>query len=359
MLNLFVVLLAISSSFTHADGVLQFSANSRREIISQTHPKALGLARIGTCTGFFVKSQDNNHTFLSSSRHCFDYDAVHWCQTGVAKIYTTEQEIKCLSVAVGDDKHDTVIFEFENIARDRSGDFTYATDMPEIGTSLEMLGFPSDGFLTQPRSSILVSTHNCQVVEKNATNVYLRNPEMMVNISGDKVFRHNCSTYGGNSGGPMMIEGTRIVIGIPDLYTRFTTPMTHLEDGKSIQGVRVNGFVEDMRDDFKVYGLETSEPKIPANLRHGYLGSGSFTQANGQKLEIAQVNYYSNVALINFVVAGASADLNGKYSCSKTNECYGSKFTIKILSENQFSIIHQQTKEVIATYQRVAKSVKN
>lgn len=29
---------------------------------------------------------------------------------------------------------------------------------------------------------------------------------------------HNCTTYGGNSGGPMYIEGTRVVIGLPFTY---------------------------------------------------------------------------------------------------------------------------------------------
>jgi hypothetical protein len=237
MLNL-LFSAVLFASFAHADSIEIFSANSRRETIAQDAPKAIGFVKIGGCTGYFIKSTDTSRSFISSARHCFKYDAPTWCKTGTAKIHSTGQVLKCLGVAAGDETHDTVLLEFENTIRDRSGDFSYANAIPAKGTRLEMIGYPKDGYLTDRKVDTLITTHNCKVVATSGSNIYTNIPEVI----NDKVFRHDCSTYGGNSGGPMMIEGTRTVIGIPDQYKPGSTPTSDIEDARSIQGVRADSF---------------------------------------------------------------------------------------------------------------------
>jgi hypothetical protein len=287
------------TTLAHADEIKIFSANSRREVLAKNATKAIGFAKVGGCTGFFVKTTDTNRSFVSSSRHCFKYDADAWCKTGIARIHTTGQELKCLGVAAGTETHDTVLLEFQNIPRDRSGDFSYANRMPPVGSRLEMIGFPKDGFLTDRTVDTLISTHNCKVITTTGRNLYTNVPEVI----DDEVFRHDCSTYGGNSGGPMMIEGTRTVVGIPDQYRPGSTPDTDLEDGRSIQGVRVDAYVADLNVDLASNGISVVDPIVPSFTKLKYFTDGKFTSPiNKQVISIRETSFLSNTSLKSFSI---------------------------------------------------------
>ncbi len=300
MLNLLFASLLLST-LAVADQIEMFSANSRRATVAKTDAKALSFVKIGGCTGFFVKTTDTNKSFVSSSRHCFKYDAPTWCKTGSARIHATGEEIKCLGIAAGTQTHDTILLEFQNIPRDRSGDFAYTNKMAAKGTRLEMIGYPKDGFLTDRTVDTLITTHNCKIVAIKATNLYTNIPEVI----DDKVFRHDCSTYGGNSGGPMMIEGTRTIIGIPDQYRPGSTPATNLEDGRSIQGVRVDAYAIDLRHDLTANGISVVTPVVPTINKLTYFADGSFTDSTKQQiLKVTDTSYLSNTTLRSFTIAG-------------------------------------------------------
>jgi hypothetical protein len=303
------------SSLAYADQIEMFSANSRREIIAKTETKAIGFAKIGGCTGFFVKTSDTNKTFISSSRHCFKYDAPTWCKTGTARIHTTGEVLNCLGVAAGTTTHDTILLEFQNVSRDRSGDFSYTNKMPAKGTRLEMTGYPKDGFLTDRTVDTLISTHNCKIVAITATNLYTNIPEVI----DDKVFRHDCSTYGGNSGGPMMIEGTRTIVGIPDQYRPGSTPTTDLEDGRSIQGVRVDAYAADLIHDLSSNGISVVTPVVPTLTKLTYFADGSFTDSTKkQNLKVTETSFLSNTTLKSFSIGGDDFDCSADTCKSPT-----------------------------------------
>jgi len=287
------------SSFAGIDDIDLFSANTRRETLSKNSPKAIGFVKIGGCTGFFVETSHATRSFVSSSRHCFEYDAPAWCKTGTAKIHSTGQQIKCLGVAAGDETHDTIMFEFQNISRDRSGDLSYSKTMPPKSTRLEMIGFPKDGYLTDSSLDTLITSHNCRVVNPGGTNIYTSVPEVI----DDEVFLHDCSTYGGNSGGPMMIEGTLVVVGIPDQYRPGSTPTTDLDAGRNIQGVRVDAFVDDLQSDLLVAGIVLVDPVIPQIKNLSYFADGSFTdQSKKQVIKISETSFLSDTSLKSFTL---------------------------------------------------------
>jgi hypothetical protein len=329
MLNLLIASL-LFSTFAHADQIEMFSANSRRVTIAKTETKAIGFAKIGGCTGFFVKTTDTNKTFVSSSRHCFKYDAPTWCKTGTARIHATSEEIKCLGVAAGTQTHDTILFEFQNIPRDRSGDFSYSNKMPAKGTRLEMIGYPKDGFLTDRTVDTLITTHNCKIVAITATNLYTNIPEVI----DDKVFRHDCSTYGGNSGGPMMIEGTRTIVGIPDQYRPGSTPTTDLEDGRSIQGVRVDAYASDLAHDLTATGISVVTPVVPTLNKLAYFADGSFTDSTKKQiLKVTETSFLSNTTLKSLTIGG------DKFNCAQdTCKSATSSKIIMIMGSDEMKI---------------------
>ncbi|MCI5127689.1 MAG: hypothetical protein D3907_04135, partial [Candidatus Electrothrix sp. AUS3] len=76
-----------------------------------------------------------------------------------------------------------------------------------------MIGYPSDPYAT---GGIMI-TENCWVQSSSVRNPY-RGTSYWDNGMQDEVFTHNCTTYGGNSGGPMIGEGTNVVFGMPYAY---------------------------------------------------------------------------------------------------------------------------------------------
>ena len=61
-----------------------------------------------------------------------------------------------------------------------------------------------------PRRGRLTVTENCWVIDGDEPSPHA---DLL-----DRSALHNCSTYGGNSGGPMIAEGTRIAVGLPFTY---------------------------------------------------------------------------------------------------------------------------------------------
>ena len=66
-----------------------------------------------------------------------------------------------------------------------------------------MVGYPAD----QYRRAKLTTTENCWILQADTASPHSRHV--------DRSARHNCTTYGGNSGGPMIAEGSDIALSLP------------------------------------------------------------------------------------------------------------------------------------------------
>jgi hypothetical protein len=75
-----------------------------------------------------------------------------------------------------------------------------------------MIGYPADEDPQTARRGKLTTTENCWVLKSSVPSLY-DDPHL-----ADHSSLHNCTTYGGNSGGPMYIEGSLDAIGLPFTY---------------------------------------------------------------------------------------------------------------------------------------------
>ncbi|MBX3228928.1 MAG: trypsin-like peptidase domain-containing protein [Labilithrix sp.] len=196
----------------------QFFVNASRR-----DPTALEASRVGRvnpgCAAFFLEN-DVNKTFLMTARHCFDFDTEAWCATDGEIVQENGTRGQCTRVVVEDDSHDLVVFEADmKHAAKGSTTLRLASYAPRARTRLTMIGYPADADPDSARLGAITTTENCWTLGSRIPSLY-SDPRL-----NDMTLRHNCSTYGGNSGGPMYVEGTRDVVGlpytyIPDDYTR-------------------------------------------------------------------------------------------------------------------------------------------
>jgi hypothetical protein len=259
-----------------------FFENSRR--VDASPDQKAGLARLRGCTGFFLKNA-NAKNLVATARHCFSYDAPTWCKTGVVKDEASGTDLRCKSVAVGDQRHDLVVLELEDAPRNRTLDFELATFSLTKDLRLEMLGFPGDPY-NGPRA--LKLTQNCWVIEPKTRNIY-DDP----NVVDDRTFTHNCSTYGGNSGGPMFIAGTRIAIGIPDTYA----PNDYYQRGRNeraAQGVLAADFATDFAAAVASWQIAV-RTSAPSALNVSYPTEGIFRDAENCQITVQKISYNTSI----------------------------------------------------------------
>jgi hypothetical protein len=110
-----------------------------------------------------------------------------------------------------DRDHDIAVFEANlSYVPSQSRSFRLAAYEPPIGTRLKMIGYPADDDPETARHGELTTTENCWILSDGLPSPYddLR----------DRSSLHNCSTYGGNSGGPMYVEGELDAVGLPFTY---------------------------------------------------------------------------------------------------------------------------------------------
>jgi hypothetical protein len=164
-------------------------------------------------------------------------------------------------------------------------------------------------------------------------------------ISEDQTFRHSCSTFGGNSGGPMLVEGTRIVVGVPDEYSESSSPDSPLDERKTIQGVRVNAFVKDFRTQIESLGISLVTPrgKFPGKLN--YFSNGLFQDQNGLQVEVSESAYYSQSTLRSLKLSGyKNKILNGDYSCFKAQGCIQEEGELGVIFLDQDRLVVRRKK---------------
>ena len=189
-----------------------FSTSRRRPVQASEAPY---VARIEACTGFFLRTT-NGRTLMMTARHCFEHSlaaAREFCSTSPYNTVTdhTGKVFTCKDLVAGDETfHDILVFEFKEPRNAPS--LRLALFEPQVGMRLKMLGYPGDKFNTD--RSVAWASENCEVKAVDLESPHASKGKGSKDIS----FRHDCSTYGGNSGGPMLIEGTDIAIGMPNRF---------------------------------------------------------------------------------------------------------------------------------------------
>lgn len=166
------------------------------------------------CSGFWVKN-DGNKSLAATARHCLKkitgtrYSTLNQieklCQD--KKIYFTNtkaEKFYCKKIAIFNKDHDLFIMEVDGKASIKKELVLSEIDY-RYGLPLMSYGYPADPI----RKGRATKTFNCHSLSHPVSSV-------------DRVYKrfvyHNCSTWGGNSGGPLLIEATDYVIGIPGAY---------------------------------------------------------------------------------------------------------------------------------------------
>lgn len=323
-----------------------FFENSKRSIIGSFDPRSKGLVRVNGCTGFFVKNE-NDRNILVSARHCFAFKAQEWCENGgMATVEFSKQQLRCQEVVAGDSLHDIVVFRFEDSIRDRSFDFTLGTFTIQKDMRLAMYGFPADPF---NQGRFLTLTENCWVHLPYSFSAYMGDSNNSMNDN----FTHNCSTYGGNSGGPMVLEGTRIVAGLPNAY--YANDYLNRPSNNSVEGISIPGFVSDFKPSLDLFGIiyETqNSTQTKQFYRAGHFKDILFSSC---EIEIQKVNYNTNAfpAFIKLEYKGIDCFGVDYFDCGANHICR-SRFqnvNIKLYNPDTF-IFYWDDIEKGRTYQR-------
>ncbi len=314
-----------------------FFENSKRELFYSNHIEAKGLARVNGCTGFFIHNAQNKN-ILVSARHCFGFQATNWCLNGgLAKVEYTGDILQCREVIAGDANHDIVVLRFEDNIRDRSKDFILGTFDLESDDRLAMYGFPADPFNV---GNHLALTENCWVKMAFSFNSY-REDE---NNKANKTFTHNCSTYGGNSGGPMVLEGTRIVVGLPNAYfpNRFENrPETH-----SVEGISMAKYINVFKSDLDRFHIFYQEFKI--TNEKNFFTSGLFQSIlnPGCFLEIKKVAYNTNAfpSYLRLEFTNLSCGQGMDLVCHNNGQCFfNNELKVQLNHENSFQLFENNS----------------
>lgn len=165
-----------------------------------------------TCTAFAVKNEARKPVVFTA-RHCMNFTAADWCSK-VAEITSADQKnpYRCKSVLFDPKDSDYAALELDKPIE--SEGFLLANFDPAVGRRLQLIGFPSDTYAKSLGRTVI--TENCWL-----TSSKRQPPDIQSQINPRPLaLTHNCATYGGNSGGPMIIENSNIVVGLPASFWR-------------------------------------------------------------------------------------------------------------------------------------------
>jgi hypothetical protein len=189
-----------------------FFENSVRR--DATAAEASRVANVGGCTAFFLENTAGK-VYLASARHCFQFAITNWCTTNGQVTDNSGNKGKCTKVVAADTSRDVAVFEAD-IKHASTGDSTLRLSayVPSLNSALVMVGYPGDNDPTTGRNGKLTTTEKCWVLSGSVQSPYANQDKNTLDLSA----MHNCTTYGGNSGGPMYREGTRDAVGLPFTY---------------------------------------------------------------------------------------------------------------------------------------------
>lgn len=167
------------------------------------------------CTAFAIDQRSEKLSpgfgLVGSARHCFGDQVKEHCASGKLLLENAARNItaKCTKVVAADSKLDITIIQvkFSNSDYRLEGGYKLAAYAPPDKTTLKMIGHPCDKY----RNCKPTVTESCWILGSPTDSPY----KGMI----DESIRHNCSTYGGNSGGPMVASDlVDVALGLPYTY---------------------------------------------------------------------------------------------------------------------------------------------
>ena len=225
-----------------------FENSIRRDATAEENKQVL---RLPGCTAFFLENT-RRVAMVASAMHCFAFKPEDFCSRGGEFKTNDDQTGHCIEIVAAYTKHDTVVMEVAlPFIPSPEHTLRLAVFPPAVRTPLKMIGYPADA----ERQGRLTVTDHCWVLKDEVVSVNRQHG--LTNL----VALHNCSTYGGNSGGPMMIEGTRVVVGLPSSFlpADFTKyPADLLFTAADI--VRMVDFIERHRPELDAAGIVLAHP---------------------------------------------------------------------------------------------------
>ena len=200
-----MMLISVGAMASPNFGTRQFFENSKRS--DATRQEADWTAKVRGCAAFFIET-NNDKVLMASARHCFNYSINNWCALDGRIVRNDGAQGRCTRVIAAKQNYDIAVFEtnFKSQPNPKHV-LKLASFMPPLHSKLVMVGYPADKY----RRAKLTTTKECWVLREFANSPH-------GNLREDSS-RHNCTTYGGNSGGPMVLEGTNVAIGLPFTYS--------------------------------------------------------------------------------------------------------------------------------------------
>jgi hypothetical protein len=252
-----------------------FFDNSKRR--DATPSEAEWVAKTDTlCAAFFLENTQTK-IYLATARHCFPNGVNAWCTAGGKMTDNANVTGACKRVVAADLDRDVAVVEM-TMAHAGTSALQLAAFKPAVNARLVMVGYPNDADPTTARRGKLTTTENCWVLSDVRPNPFANREAGALH---DPTVAHNCSSYSGNGGGPMYLEGTRTVVGMPytfqanDYTRRSATDLTTAAD----MGL-VNEFVSTHAVELRDAGIviaqnsDASEADVPdAAADEGNAGS--------------------------------------------------------------------------------------
>jgi hypothetical protein len=220
-----------------------FFANSTRRDPTPIERTRVAKLMSSRCAAFFLENTANK-VIVATAKHCFfELSPTDWCSkdghfragdgyhdgpvtdtTDGGDVAVTDggkdpNDGWCQHIIASDDTHDIVVFEgkFDGETQHASqGDTTLrlAAYIPATGSPLTMIGFPADQDPATARNGAFTTTESCwTLTDWPDPSIHTENVAW-----SDRNLYENCTVYGGNSGGPIYIAGSRDVIGEPSAY---------------------------------------------------------------------------------------------------------------------------------------------
>lgn len=310
-----------------------FFENSRRREATNVEKARVVRLPMG-CTGFYVENSQRK-TVVATARHCVDYNATDWCKKlGEMTDAVSGTKGTCKAIVAGDGLHDIFLFESTLPLPNSMKTFRLAGFAPPARTRLTMTGYPADKYATGG----VMTSENCWILRDLVDSPHKESADGAKGAL-DKSYTHNCSTYGGNSGGPMFIESTDIVVGQPFTYS----PENYGNRAYTEEawGAHMVEFVKTFRTQVDAAGIAVVET-LPGSLAAGnYFAAGRYRSPGWDGCEAALVPHYLTTAALHRVYVSMTGTCEGNFTFScengtcKPQEGDG-KSTIKPLNDTSF-----------------------
>lgn len=185
---------------------MEFPGSKLRE---PTGSEGVALVRVGECLGFFVENS-GGLALIATARHCIDFKAQEWCDAQSEVRDLPGNIHRCKRIVAGDTKRDAILFELAG------------GPVPAPDRTLRMAEFapPENAKITQWGLGVAEGPRPGKVTISDGCAVF-RGAVKSPNLDGkseDACGLHDCTTTTGNAGGPVLLEKTRIAIGMAWTY---------------------------------------------------------------------------------------------------------------------------------------------